>query len=105
MGRPEMRLHLSFVELIPGFTYDERPARSGFDKSPKNQFLRNARLDLRIVRFLMASLGAAWAYRPRCLARLGHEVHLKLNHILQSVLSTDTHHVFWCNHAISFLDF
>jgi hypothetical protein len=40
-----MRFHLSLVELIPGLTYDERPARSGFDKTLINQFLGCARLD------------------------------------------------------------
>jgi hypothetical protein len=35
---------------------------------------------------------------------LGNEVHFKLNHILQGVLTSEAHRFFWCDHALSSLD-
>jgi len=48
------------------------------------------------------ALGATWEQGPRRPLRLGHEVHLQFNHILQGVLTGDTHRFLWCDHALSF---
>src|SRR5262245_33839430 len=89
-----VRPDLLFVELTPDLTYDERSTRGGFDNARMNQFLRSARLDQPMKRSrVMAFPRVTRKHRPRRLARLGHEVHLELNHIPQGVLPIDTHPV------------
>src|SRR5664279_4677650 len=88
-----MRLHLSFVELVSRLTHHERSARSGFDKSFNQQFLHCAPLDWVAIRFPSSVKfpSASAEHRPRCLLRLAHKVHLELNHVLQGVLTSETH--------------
>jgi hypothetical protein len=102
-----MRLHLSFVELVSRLTHHERSARSGFDKSFNQQFLHCAPLDWVAIRFPSSVKfpSASAEHRPRCLLRLAHKVHLELNHVLQGVLTSETHRTLWCDHAFSLAGF